>query len=268
VRAPPSVAEFAQLLISALQRAPLIGFDCLGAMPCVRDDDGMWLEFGVYRGNTISRISQFRNRTRRLRGPTYGFDSFLGLPQEWRPDTAGCSAHCRRGAFSLRGEPPFVADGSALQWVTGWFNESLPPFLAARPREAVSFLHIDSDLYSSASTVFTLLGPRRLRPGAVLVFDELFNYRGYQEHELRALWEFLRMAPHLAVEVLGTSTQAIKSMPDRDVHPQSAALRLVRASRVTWRASNRTAVHVSHRLKQRKRLTAIGSQTLPRRMSA
>lgn len=31
----------------------------------------------------------------------------------------------------------------------------------------------------------------RLAPGALLVFDELFNYGGAQSHEFRAVWEEL-----------------------------------------------------------------------------
>ena len=228
IRATTSLAAFSRLLLLSLQRAPLIGFDALGAMPCVMNDDGLWLEFGVYRGNTISRISKFRNKTRLVRGPTYGFDSFMGLPQEWRPPSAGCVAHCRRGAFSLHGSPPFAADGTVLQWVIGWFNETLPAFVASHPQGHVSFLHVDSDLYSSAATIFETLGPSWLRPGAVVVFDELFNYRGFIDHEMRALWEFLRRVPHLGIEVLGSSTHSILLKPERDVHPQSAALRLVR----------------------------------------
>ena len=133
-----------------------------------------------------------------------------------------------RGAFSLQGQPPFAANG-AVEWVVGWFNESLPPFVSSLPRGShVSFLHVDSDLYSSASTIFGELGARRLRPGCVIVFDELFHFPGFVEHEMKALWEFLRAAPHLAVETLGTSTKAINMRPEHDQHPQSAALRLVR----------------------------------------
>ena len=50
--------------------------------------------------------------------------------------------------------------------------------------------------------------------------------------ELRAFWEFLarQKVPRLAVEVLGASTNKIADKPERDVHPQSAAVRLVRRS--------------------------------------
>ena len=241
----PSLLAFSTALIAALRRAPLIGGDALGAMPCVKHDNGLWLEFGVYRGNTISRIARFRNRTRGpLPHPTYGFDSFLGLPETWRATASGTTraAGLRKGAFSLHGQPPFAADAATLEWVIGWFNMTLPPFLAQRRRdEHVAFLHVDSDLYSSAATVLSLLSSR-LRPGTVIVFDELFNFPGYEEGEIRALWELLRAAtPRLAVEVLGSSTNQIGSHPERDVHPQSAAVRLVRRSVATHRqAADRT----------------------------
>ena len=229
-----SLDDFAASMLTALRKAPLIGFDALGALPCVKRDDGLWLEFGVYRGGTISRISKFRNRTRGksapLPHPTYGFDSFQGLPETWRSAKGATrSAGLARGAFSLQGRPPFAADGYALQWVVGWFNETLPRFLAGPHRaHHVAFLHVDSDLYSSASTIFTQLGAR-LRPGTVIVFDELVNYPGWRGGELRAFWEHLRAQPahDLAVEVLGTSTNDVAREPQRDVHPQSAAVRLV-----------------------------------------
>jgi len=54
----------------------------------------------------------------------------------------------------------------------------------------IGFLHIDSDLYSSAKTIFELLEPR-LKPGAVIVFDEYFNFTEWQECEYKAFMEFL-----------------------------------------------------------------------------
>ena len=71
--------------------------------------------------------------------------------------------------------------------VEGLFADSLPGFLREHP-EPVGFLHIDCDLYSSTRTVLTLLAPR-LRPGSVIVFDEYFNYPGWQEGEHKAFQE-------------------------------------------------------------------------------
>ena len=60
--------------------------------------------------------------------------------------------------------------------VAGLFEDTLPAFLAETD-DAIAFLHVDSDLYSSAKTVLDLTGDR-LAPDAVLVFDEFFNYPG------------------------------------------------------------------------------------------
>jgi hypothetical protein len=65
----------------------------------------------------------------------------------------------------------------------------------------IGFLHIDSDLYSSAKTIFELLSSR-LRPGAVIVFDEYFNYPEWEEGEYKAFMEFLDKTG-LSIEFIG-----------------------------------------------------------------
>ena len=54
----------------------------------------------------------------------------------------------------------------------------------------MAFVHIDADLYSSADFVLRRL-ESRLRPGTVIVFDEFFNFPGWQAHEYRAWTEFV-----------------------------------------------------------------------------
>jgi len=95
-----------------------------------------------------------------------------------------------QGSFDLGGYPPqYFVNTENVDFVVGWFNESLPPFLEREPG-GVSFLHIDSDLYSSAISVLRMLS-LRLLPGAVIVFDELLNYPGFRDGEMRALHEWL-----------------------------------------------------------------------------
>ncbi|HEU0129040.1 MAG TPA: class I SAM-dependent methyltransferase [Pseudonocardiaceae bacterium] len=134
---------------------------------------GMALEFGVYTGTTLNLIA-----TARQGGRVYGFDSFEGLPEHWR---AGFAA----GTFAA----DTVPDIPGAELVVGCFDEVLPGFMENHPGP-VDFLHIDADLYSSASTVLNLVGPR-LREGSVVVFDEFFNYPGWQEHEYRAWTEYV-----------------------------------------------------------------------------
>ena len=137
---------------------------------------GLALEFGVYKGRTLNIIAEAR-----ADGHVYGFDSFEGLPQDWRP---GFPA----GTFATSKIPSVPG----AQVVVGWFDTTLPRFLDAHP-EPVDFVHIDCDLYSSTRTVLDLLASR-LRHGSVLMFDEYFNYPGWREHEHKAWTEFAEQA--------------------------------------------------------------------------
>ena len=136
--------------------------DALRAAP----REGMAMEFGVATGTTLQIIAAERD------GGVYGFDSFQGLPEHWR---LGYDA----GEFA---EPPPAVEGAEL--VVGLFEDTLPEFLAAHPGP-VGFVHVDCDLYSSTATVLEHLGPRFVE-GTVLLFDEYFNFPGWQDHEHRA----------------------------------------------------------------------------------
>jgi len=69
------------------------------------------------------------------------------------------------------------------------------------PGRAVAYAHIDCDLYAGARDALALLSPL-IRPGTVLVFDDLVNYAAYKEHEVKALWEWLA-STGLHVRVIG-----------------------------------------------------------------
>jgi hypothetical protein len=131
---------------------------------------GMALEFGVYTGGTLHAIvAGFSG------GRVFGFDSFQGLPEDWRTAFPA-------GTFGVDGVP--TVPGAEL--VVGWFDETLPGFLHEH-EGPVAFLHVDCDLYSSTVTTLDHVGPR-LVPGSVILFDEYFNYPGWQNGEHLA-WE-------------------------------------------------------------------------------
>jgi hypothetical protein len=134
---------------------------------------GLYLEFGVFQGKFLNLISA---ETPEI---VYGFDSFEGLPEFWRDDYP-------RGAFGISGLPQVRANA---RLVKGWFSESLPPFLREHS-EKFAFVHVDCDLYSSTVSIFTL-AEGRFQEGTVIVFDEFFNYPGWQEGEYRAFVEFI-----------------------------------------------------------------------------
>ncbi len=138
------------------------------------DLPGLNAEFGVAQGDSIRLLSRL------IAATVYGFDSFLGLPEDW----AGTSE--KRGAFA--GRPRRLP--ANVKIFDGLFAESLPVFLKDHD-QPVRFMHVDCDLYSSTRTVFDLLTPR-IETGTVIVFDEYFNYPNWREHEYRAFQEFIR----------------------------------------------------------------------------
>lgn len=158
----PFVKTPEKLLRFALSRAP---------------ENGLLLEFGTYKGNSINILSKLR--------PTstfYGFDSFQGLPEGW---TAGT----RQSGLTTHGKIPSVRKNVEL--IAGFFDDTLPKFLERHPNAPVAFVHIDCDLYSSTVTVLEALRPR-LRVGSVLDFDEFYNYSDWMDGEYKAWTEFCK----------------------------------------------------------------------------
>jgi len=140
---------------------------------------GHFLEFGVFSGGTIRQVAKLRPDV-----TVHGFDSFEGLPQAWGGFSLG------NKAFSRDGKLPRVPANVVLH--KGWFSETVPAWLAA-VSGPIAFIHVDCDLYSSTVDIFNLLGTR-LQPGTVIVFDEYFNYPGWERHEFRAWHEFVDAA--------------------------------------------------------------------------
>jgi Methyltransferase domain len=136
---------------------------------------GLFLEFGVYKGDSINRMAELRPDVR-----WYGFDSFEGLPEAW---TLGA----RKGAFDIGGILPAVRNNVTL--IKGFFEETLPRFVAQHRNENVALLHVDCDLYSATKTIFEQLGDM-LRPGCIIIFDEYFNYPDWEDGEYKAFAEY------------------------------------------------------------------------------
>lgn len=177
VAAVLAAASSAEYLVRHMQGARnLVGREALLAHAIESCTiDGLMLEFGVYRGNSLRQIARATDRD------VHGFDSFEGLPEDW-------SWFQKRGRFSLGGRVPAFAEPN-VRIHQGWFDAVLPGFLADYP-QPVRLLHIDCDLYRSTQTVLRLLAGR-IVPGTVIVFDEYLNYPGWEQHEFRAFQEFV-----------------------------------------------------------------------------
>ncbi len=137
--------------------------------------EGLWLEFGVYEGRDIRVIAG------KAPGPVHGFDSFEGLPEDW-------THFQKKGRFDRGGRLPEDVPGN-VHFVKGWFEETIPEFMK-RHDGRIAFMHVDSDLYSSANTIFNEVSDRIL-DGTVILFDDFLNYPGWKEGESKAFFEFL-----------------------------------------------------------------------------
>jgi hypothetical protein len=135
-----------------------------------------YLEFGVYQGASMKLWSEINmNQQSRF----FGFDSFEGLPESWRPGF-------EQGTFDVGGSLPEIND-DRTRFIKGWFHESLPPFLDIFETKHRLVIHNDSDLYSSTLYCLTTLDCRKLlMPGTILIFDEF----GDPSHEFRALNDY------------------------------------------------------------------------------
>jgi hypothetical protein len=65
----------------------------------------------------------------------------------------------------------------------------LPASFGISGAQRVSLLHVDCDLYWSTKCILDLLTDR-IASGTVIVFDEFWNYPGWQDHEVKAFDEF------------------------------------------------------------------------------
>jgi len=77
--------------------------------------------------------------------PWLAFDSFEGLPEDWR--------HGKGSGHFRTGEPPRIND-SRVSFQVGWFDNTLPR--STVPDHGQPIINVDSDLYSSARTVLAM----------------------------------------------------------------------------------------------------------------
>lgn len=142
--------------------------------------DGLWAEFGVYKGASSKYLSEMKNKS--FPDSEYGFhgfDSFEGLPEAW--SGTGSS----KGKFKTG----VIPEISGVTFHKGWFKDTIPKFLEDH-EENFAFIHIDCDIYSSTVDILSNL-KNRIVSGTVILFDELIGYDAWEEHEYKAFMEFV-----------------------------------------------------------------------------
>ena len=178
-RAIEQSADFveAHLSNSLLFRSKTMMFDYVTKLLSERHTGGLCLEFGVASGRSINRISKSLPQF-----DFVGFDSFVGIKEDWK------GHHAAKGAYSQNGRLPEV--NKNVELVVGWFDETLPEFIEKHdsPIANLRLLHVDSDTYEAAAAIFKELGGL-LKPGTLVLFDELIGYPNWKNGEYRALIE-------------------------------------------------------------------------------
>lgn len=137
--------------------------------------DGYIAEFGVAEGRSINYLADLVYPKN-----IFGFDSFFGLEEDFVLDHP-------KGDFNLNGIAPKVKENVVL--VKGSFAGTLPKWLDKNPG-IFSFLNIDCNTYKATSTVLNNIGPERIVPGTLILFDEYFGYHGWEKCEFKAWQEY------------------------------------------------------------------------------
>ena len=137
-------------------------------------ENHLYLEFGVYTGKTTNFFSS------KLKKRLYGFDSFEGFNEDWLGH-----AHSA-GDFSLNRQTPDLNRNVSLE--IGWVQDTLSNFLKKNMDKKINFVHMDMDTYKTSKFILENIKPNLVN-GAIICFDELYNFEGWKVGEFKALTE-------------------------------------------------------------------------------
>lgn len=137
------------------------------------------LEFGVYGGGSLN---YFANAC--PLNTFHGFDSFEGLPDDWITNHP-------KGTFKIDFDKLKFSKNVIIQ--KGWFDQTIPKFIEDNSNELhnIDFIHVDCDIYSSTKYILQSLSSIIKNNKPILLFDEFYNYKGYEDHEFKAFNEFI-----------------------------------------------------------------------------
>jgi hypothetical protein len=135
-----------------------------------------YLEFGVFTGGSTN---QFSKHVKKL----YAFDSFEGLSEDW----SGITYHSK-GAYTLNKKIPKL--NANVELVVGEVKDTLEDFLK-KHNPKINFVNMDMDTYGPTKFALEKLKPYLVK-NAIIIFDELYNYIGWENGEYKALKEVFK----------------------------------------------------------------------------
>ena len=133
------------------------------------------LEFGVYQGTSANYFSKYVKKL-------YAFDGFQGLKEDW------LGTNQMKGSVDLNKKVPKL--NSNVEPIVGWAEETIGDFLA-KHNPKINFVHFDMDTYKSTKLVLEKIRPF-LNKDAVIIFDNIYNYYGWENGEYKALNEIFK----------------------------------------------------------------------------
>ncbi len=193
-RKPLATHDPGKILLD-LAVAVALGGDCLADLAVLREGPGV---FGsVASDPTVSRLFS-----------SLAADALTAWPRSTPP------------------APPPARPRGRMQVSTPPITTSAPrlPGFLAENQGPVAFLHLAADLYSATKTVLELVGSR-LVTGSVVLFDEYFNYPGWQDGEHRAWMEYVDKT-RLSFHYAGYTYDHEQVIVVVDDHPGSAVTAL------------------------------------------
>ena len=200
------------------------------------DTFGSYLEFGVYRGDSMLCMQRASERVGLGGMRLFGFDSFEGMPDSSGPEDAatrsGGGLSYRPGALkspydeTVKAMTQQGADWERIKLVPGWYDQTLTP--EARDQTDIrraSVIMIDCVLYSSTLAALRFCEPL-IQDAAIVFLDDWDAGAEVVSEgaagERRAFEEFIAAHPGLRAEPIGSYAHA------EDDPPSLAMIMLVR----------------------------------------
>lgn len=148
----------------------------------LKSDDHLFMELGVFTGNTFNCIRSALPKNIKL----YGFDTFTGLPEDWMINDKDILY--AKGTFSLDYIPHNTEN---TEFIVGNIEDTLDQFLRLNNKK-ISFVHFDMDLYNP--TFFALKQMHNyFVNGSILVFDDFYNLPGWENYSFKALLDYINL---------------------------------------------------------------------------
>lgn len=133
-----------------------------------------YLEFGVFTGRSMKSWKTFNTQSS---SRFYGFDTFTGLPEDWGDEP--------KGTYNAENKLPVIED-ERVNFIKGFFQDTLPPFLKEFNSDKQLVINVDADLYSA--TLFVLCSlDKIIFKDTIIIFDEFNCLR----HEFKAFLDYL-----------------------------------------------------------------------------